>query len=100
MRSRSTRWSKRVKNRRSAPCPWWGTLRAFAEQDEEERGPLPPLTTEQVLSWSDAHQLRTGDWPRADSGPIAEAPGETWLAVEAALSLGGRDCSGGDTLAR
>jgi len=38
---------------------------------------LPLLTEEQILAWADSHHDRTGSWPRKDSGPIPEAPGET-----------------------
>jgi hypothetical protein len=61
---------------------------------------LPPFTPEQILAWADAHRVRTGDWPIASSGPIPEAPGETWSAVEAALSAGCRGLPGGSSLAR
>ena len=64
------------------------------------RGHLPDLNLDQVLSWADAHFARTGEWPTCHGGPISEAPGETWLAVEAALFLGLRGWPGGDTLAR
>jgi hypothetical protein len=60
----------------------------------------PPLTKEQILGWADAYHARTGHWPRLHSGPIPEAPGETWAAVEAALSLGSRGLPGGSSLYR
>src|SRR5262249_41636936 len=40
-----------------------------------------------------------GDWPTAKSGPIADAPGETWTAVQVALRQGRRGLSGGSSLA-
>jgi hypothetical protein len=49
---------------------------------------LPPLTEEQILEWADAFHERTGAWPTAKSGPITDAPGETWLAVQMALRNG------------
>ena len=61
---------------------------------------LPPLTEEQVLAWADAHHARTGRWPVSGSGPIAEAPGETWGAVNQALYRGLRGLAGGSSLAR
>lgn len=61
---------------------------------------LPPFTVEQILAWADAHHARTGGWPGGKSGPIADAPGETWTAVEQALAGGLRGLPGGDTLAR
>jgi hypothetical protein len=61
---------------------------------------VPPLSIEQILSWADAHQARTGVWPRLNAGPIPEAPGETWAAVDAALHDGGRGLPGGSSLPR
>jgi hypothetical protein len=54
------------------------------------RSRRPPLTDEQVLAWADAHHQRTGRWPNRESGPIPEAPGETWLVVDRALHTGTR----------
>jgi hypothetical protein len=59
----------------------------------------PDLSYEQVLQWADAHRERTGEWPHAGSGPIPEAPGETWKAVNHALKRGRRTLSGGYSLA-
>ena len=42
----------------------------------------------------------TGRWPKRDSGPIEEAPGETWGAVEMALAHGQRGLPGGSSLIR
>src|SRR5262249_21866222 len=50
----------------------------------------PPLTRTQILAWADAHHQRTGDWPHVASGPIVDAPGETWSAVNTALRDGWR----------
>ena len=61
---------------------------------------LPRLTLEQVLAWADAYHAKTGRWPRGRSGPVADAPGETWSAVEAALVQGLRGLPGGTTLAQ
>src|SRR5205807_219734 len=57
---------------------------------EEKRGVrnrarLDRLTVPRILAWADAHHRRTGRWPSYDSGPIADAPGETWRAVHSAL---------------
>jgi hypothetical protein len=60
----------------------------------------PALMPEQILAWADAHRRRTGEWPRVLSGPIAEAPGENWRAVNMALCEGKRGLPGGDSLAR
>jgi hypothetical protein len=60
----------------------------------------PPLTAEQILAWADAHHERAGRWPNQYAGPVADAPGETWKAVNMALYVGCRGLPGGDTLGR
>jgi hypothetical protein len=60
----------------------------------------PPLTIEQILAWADAHKQHTGCWPHCKSGVIADAPDETWSAVNTALTCGGRGLSPGSSLAR
>jgi hypothetical protein len=57
------------------------------------------LTREQILRWADAHRRRTGDWPTKLSGAVADAPGETWSGIDAALYAGVRGLRGGQTLA-
>jgi hypothetical protein len=61
---------------------------------------LPRLKVEDLLAWADAHHQRTGHWPTLYSGPIAEAPGETWRAVHQALHMGNRGFRGGSSLAK
>jgi hypothetical protein len=61
---------------------------------------LPHFTITQILRWADAHYRRTGQWPMSKSGPILEAPGETWLAVQKALYDGKRGLRGGSSLAQ
>jgi hypothetical protein len=61
---------------------------------------LPTLTERQILTWADAHHHRTGRWPDLDSGPIPEAPGETWRRVQTALVEGLRGLPGGSSLPR
>src|SRR5205085_177139 len=61
---------------------------------------LPPFSEEEIERWARAHYKRTGRWPNLHSGPIQEAPGETWAAVDAALHLGNRGLSGGLSLAK
>jgi hypothetical protein len=58
----------------------------------------PPLTVAAVLAWAEAHRERTGRRPSGKSGPIPEAPGETWAAVDRALTYGYRGLPGGFTL--
>jgi hypothetical protein len=60
----------------------------------------PPCTIDQILTWADAHRRRTGFWPRRKSGPIVDAPGETWSKVTDALREGRRGLPGGSSLAR
>jgi hypothetical protein len=61
---------------------------------------LPPLTADQILAWADAHLQRTGNWPTQNSGPVNEAPGETWKAIDLALLRGSRGLSSGSSLTR
>ena len=46
-----------------------------------------------------SNRERTGKWPTKTSGPIPEAPGESWNAVTAALREGLRGLPGGSSLA-
>lgn len=59
----------------------------------------PRLTISKILRWADAHFERTGRWPGSKSGPIADAPGETWSGVSTVLRKGCRGFVGGETLA-
>ena len=59
---------------------------------------LPRFMEEKIVAWADAHRARTGCWPAITSGPIAEAPGETWDAVDSALKRGRRGLPGGSSL--
>ncbi len=61
---------------------------------------LPRLTLKKILCWADAHFARTGRWPGEKSGPIADAPAETWSAVADALRSGRRGLLGGSSLAK
>jgi hypothetical protein len=61
---------------------------------------LPKLTELQIIAWARAHQRRTGRWPSAGSGPIPEAPGEKWNAINLALFNGNRGLPGGSSLAQ
>jgi hypothetical protein len=56
----------------------------------------PRLSVRDILAWADAHHGREGRWPTAKSGPVPEAPGETWMRVATAL----RGLPGGDSLVR
>jgi hypothetical protein len=59
---------------------------------------LPRLKPIQILAWADLHYARTESWPTVHSGPIMDAPGETWMAVEMALTKGLRGLPGGSSL--
>jgi hypothetical protein len=59
----------------------------------------PAFTVEQILGWADAHCLRTGVWPKHHSGPIDEAPEDTWARVDKALLEGNRGLPGRSSLA-
>lgn len=61
---------------------------------------LPPLTVGNVRTWVRAHHRRTGAWPTRDAGPIPDAPGETWNAVDIGLKRGQRGLPGGSSLAQ
>jgi hypothetical protein len=70
------------------------------EHGVRNRKELLSYNEEQILQWADAHHARTGQWPTRLSGPIADAPGETWNAVQVALSRGQRGLPGGSSLSR
>jgi len=71
-----------------------------ARRGVRNKARLPHLTCEEILRWSDAHHARTGRWPTQTSGPISEAPGETWPGVNRALGQGLRGLPGGSSLAQ
>jgi hypothetical protein len=62
------------------------------------KGALPPLILRHILTWARAYHQRTGKWPTHISGPIADAPGETWCTVHNALYKGLRGFPGGSSL--
>jgi len=79
----------------------WSLAQLLAERrGVRNRGRLPKFTHKKILAWADAHRKRTGRWPYVKSGPIADALGETWLAVGAALYQGRRGLKGGSSLAK
>ena len=59
---------------------------------------LPPLTEEQILRWVDSHLERTGALPTAQSGEVADAPGEFWSRIDTALIGGQRSLPKGGSL--
>jgi hypothetical protein len=72
----------------------------LAYRGRRHKGLLPHYTTLKILAWADAHHRRTGEWPSCWDGLIADAPGETWLAVDKALRKGTRGQPGGSSLAQ
>jgi hypothetical protein len=63
------------------------------------RSRLPPLSREQIVKWARLHYHRTGRWRTAHSGPVADAPGDTWAGVNQALYSGRRGLPGVESLA-
>jgi superfamily II DNA or RNA helicase len=61
---------------------------------------LPNLTIEQILNWADAHQQKTGRWPKASSGTVLDAPNEKWMNIHGALYEGRRGLPGDSSLAQ
>jgi hypothetical protein len=57
-----------------------------------------PLSVDHILAWADAHQARTGQWPRENSGSVLAAPGENWSAIDYALRRGYRGLPGESSL--
>lgn len=61
---------------------------------------LPPITEAQILKWAMLHHKRTGRWPTQAAGPILDAPGENWRAIDSALYKGLRGFPGGSSVAQ
>jgi hypothetical protein len=57
-----------------------------------------PLSNEQILSWAEAHFKKHKRWPSRYAGAVVAAPGENWLAIDAALKRGLRGLEGGTSL--
>jgi hypothetical protein len=82
--------------------PGGTSLAQFLEQHRGAPNHLnrPDLQVHRILEWADAHRARTGRWPTGNSGPIPEAPGEQWSAVDSCLRQGNRSLPGGSSLHR
>lgn len=61
---------------------------------------LPLLTKPKIMKWAKMHHRRTGQWPNRTSGPVVDAPGEKWGALDAAFYAGVRGLHKGDSLTR
>jgi hypothetical protein len=94
------RWAKVAETRPSSRLIRQKLTRKSQADEEAVSRQCPSLTVEQILAWADAHYERTGRWPNSRSGPIPEAPGQTWNAVNVALYLGYRGLPAGDSLGR
>jgi hypothetical protein len=72
--------------------PKGGSLALLLAQHRGHRHRLltPPLRANRILAWADAHRRNTGAWPTRYSGPVADAPGETWSGIDRALHTGTR----------
>lgn len=79
-----------------APGAFWSD----GPRSAAARPKLTSLSEERILAWADGHRRRTGSLPKASSGVVADAPWETWSAINAALGGGSRGLPGGDSLAR
>src|SRR5688572_20312990 len=65
--------------------------RLLAKRRGVRNSEYPPLLTEaQIVKWAKLHHKRTGKWPKENSGPIVDAAGETWTAIDLALRKGKR----------
>jgi hypothetical protein len=60
----------------------------------------PRLTLDGIREWARLHRERTGKRPSAASGPVLDAPGETWRGVNHALWQGLRRLPGGSSLSQ
>lgn len=63
-------------------------------------GQLPKLKISDILRAADEHYRATGLWPTTDTGRVAMASGETWLAIDQALRNATRGLRGDSSLAR
>jgi hypothetical protein len=64
------------------------------------RSGKPDLTEAKILKWAIRHRKRTGRRPSLRSGPVLDAPGETWKGIHQALERGSRGLPGGDSLSK
>lgn len=70
----------------------------FRERGIRHKHALPRLTEKAILQWAGGHHSASGEWPKATSGAVIGAPGETWLAIQMALSRGRRGLPGRSSL--
>lgn len=60
----------------------------------------PSLAVDAILQWADRYHDHHGQWPKINSGPIAESPGDTWRIIDVSLRTGHRGLPGGSSLCR
>ena len=82
--------------------PGGSSLARFLHEHRKKCNPKskPPLTLKKILAWADAYHEHTGKWPTAKSGPVADAPDETWNGIEDALRQAGRGLRRRESLRR
>ena len=82
--------------------PGGSSLRQLLAKKRGVRNPsrLPPLTNVQIVEWAVKHRTRTGKLPNYKSGPVVDAPGETWAGLDYALRHGRRGLAAGSSLAK
>ena len=61
---------------------------------------LPRLTERTILAWARSYRRVNGRWPQYKAGPVAQSPGDTWSAINSALSAGNRGLPGGLSLSK
>lgn len=64
-----------------------------------KRAYYPRLTERQIITWQKKYRKAMGKWPTKSSGPVVEAPEESWFAISRALQRGNRGLPGGSGLA-
>jgi hypothetical protein len=58
------------------------------------------VSLNQILQWAKAHLRRNGQWPTRNSGPVVDAPGESWGLIDQYLYKGLRGLPGKISLVR
>jgi hypothetical protein len=92
------------RGRRGLARSGYSSLKAFLESrfPKPEFGQhayrRPRFSVPQILRWADAYYSKTGKWPCSASGEVAESEGDTWLAVNHALTRGTRGMTAGKSL--
>ena len=88
------------KGNRGLPGGWSLAERLARDRQVRNTFGKPRLKIKQILTWTDAHHKRTGEWPALQSGQVHEAPDENWSALSQALDKGARGLASGGSLAK